>query len=79
MRILDRYILKSFVFNYLLALGVLLGMFTVLDLIVNFDSFTKPPPSSRPPRPLPTGHESSIALTFTPSPTSSITTATRCW
>jgi lipopolysaccharide export system permease protein len=42
MRILDRYIIKSFVFNYLLALGVLLGMVTLLDLIVNFDSFTRP-------------------------------------
>ncbi len=41
MRILDRYIIRSFVFNYLLALGVMLGMYTLLDLIVNFDSFTK--------------------------------------
>jgi lipopolysaccharide export system permease protein len=41
MRILDRYIIKSFVFNYLLALGVMVGMYTLLDLIVNFDSFTK--------------------------------------
>jgi lipopolysaccharide export system permease protein len=41
MRILDRYIVRSFLVNYLLALGVLVGMYTLLDLIVNFDSFTK--------------------------------------
>jgi lipopolysaccharide export system permease protein len=40
MGILDRYIVKAFVFNYLLALCVLLGMCTLLDLIVNLDSFT---------------------------------------
>jgi lipopolysaccharide export system permease protein len=43
MRILDRYIVRSFVFNYLLALGALIGIVTLLDLIVNFDSFTKTP------------------------------------
>ncbi len=41
MRILDRYILKSFVLNYLLALGVMIGMYTLLDLIVNFQNFTR--------------------------------------
>ena len=34
MRILDRYIIKSFLVNYLLALGVMVGMYTLLDLIV---------------------------------------------
>jgi len=43
MRILDRYIVRSFLVNYLLALAVLVGMYILLDLIVNFDSFTKPP------------------------------------
>src|ERR1041384_989929 len=41
MRILDRYIVKSFLVNYLLALGVLVGIYTLLDLIVNFDNFAK--------------------------------------
>jgi lipopolysaccharide export system permease protein len=41
MRILDRYIIKSFLTNYLLALGVMVGMYTLLDLIVNFDNFAK--------------------------------------
>src|SRR5262245_60940829 len=41
MRILDRYIVKSFLINYLLALGVLVGIYTVFDLIVNFDNFAK--------------------------------------
>ncbi len=40
MRILDRYIIKSFLVNYLLALGVLVGLFIVLDIVVNFDNFT---------------------------------------
>jgi lipopolysaccharide export system permease protein len=39
MRILDRYIIKSFLVNYLLALGVLVGMYVLLDLIVNFRGF----------------------------------------
>jgi lipopolysaccharide export system permease protein len=41
MRILDRYILKSFLVNYLLALGVLIGMYVLLDLIVNVQDFAK--------------------------------------
>ncbi|MGN6368675.1 MAG: LptF/LptG family permease [Phycisphaerae bacterium] len=41
MRILDRYIVRAFVFNYLLALVVLVGMAILLDLIVNLDSFSK--------------------------------------
>ena len=41
MRILDRYIIKAFVFNYLLAVVVLVGMAILLDLIVNLDSFSK--------------------------------------
>ena len=41
MRILDRYILKSFLVNYLLALGVMLGMYVLLDLIVNVQDFAR--------------------------------------
>jgi lipopolysaccharide export system permease protein len=41
MRLLDRYIIKNFIVNYLLALGVLVGMYILLDLIVNFDNFAK--------------------------------------
>src|SRR5947209_8060232 len=41
MRILDRYIVRAFIFNYLLALVVLVGMAILLDLIVNLDSFSK--------------------------------------
>ena len=41
MRILDRYIIRAFVFNYLLAVVVLVGMAVLLDLIVNLDNFSK--------------------------------------
>ena len=41
MRILDRYIVKAFVFNYVLAVVVLVGMAILLDLIVNLDNFSK--------------------------------------
>jgi lipopolysaccharide export system permease protein len=37
MKILDRYVLFSFLRNYLIALVVLIGMFIVLDMIFNFD------------------------------------------
>ncbi|HEY4329401.1 MAG TPA: LptF/LptG family permease [Phycisphaerae bacterium] len=51
MRILDRYILKSFLVNYFLAMGVLMGMYVLLDLIVNVQGFARgaaPPPPNRP-------------------------------
>lgn len=41
MRLLDRYIIRSFLFNYLLAFGVLVGMYVLLDLIINVSNFTK--------------------------------------
>src|SRR5579862_6760566 len=41
MRLLDRYIVRSFLINYVLAFAVLVGMYTLLDLIINFDRFTK--------------------------------------
>lgn len=40
MRKLDRYIIKAFLVNYLLALGVMVGLYILFDLIVNFDNFT---------------------------------------
>ena len=41
MRILDRYILKAFLVNYLLALSVLVGMYILFDLIVNVQDFAR--------------------------------------
>jgi lipopolysaccharide export system permease protein len=37
MKILDRYVLASFLKNYLIALMVLLGLYIVLDMVFNFD------------------------------------------
>lgn len=37
MRLLDRYILVLFLKNYLISLCVLLGLYVVLDMVVNFD------------------------------------------
>lgn len=41
MRLIDRYIVRMFLFNYLLAFTVLVGLYILLDLIVNFDQFTR--------------------------------------
>ena len=41
MKILDRYIIRNYLINCLLALGVMIGMYILLDVIVNFDLFTK--------------------------------------
>jgi lipopolysaccharide export system permease protein len=38
---LDRYIARSFAFNYLIALAVLMSIYIVLDLFFNFDEFTQ--------------------------------------
>ncbi len=38
---LDRYIIKAFLTNYAIALAVLVSMYVVLDLFVNFDEFTE--------------------------------------
>ncbi len=38
---LDRYILRGFITNYLICLGVLIGLYVVLDLFVNLDEFTE--------------------------------------
>jgi lipopolysaccharide export system permease protein len=37
MKILDRYVLISFLKNYVIALMVLLGLYIVLDMVFNFD------------------------------------------
>lgn len=39
--ILDRYIFRSLVINYVIALGVMLSLYVVLDLFVNMDEFTE--------------------------------------
>lgn len=37
MKILDRYVLRSFLINYLISLMVLIGMYVVLDMVFSFD------------------------------------------
>src|SRR4051794_10596106 len=37
MRIIDRYVLVSFIKNYLISFMVLIGMYIVLDMVFNFD------------------------------------------
>lgn len=39
--VFDRYILKSLLVNYLIALGVMTSLYIVLDLFVNMDEFTE--------------------------------------
>lgn len=39
MRTLDRYVIKAFAINYLIALGVMVSLYIVLDLFFNFDEF----------------------------------------
>jgi lipopolysaccharide export system permease protein len=41
---LDRYIIRSFIFNYVLSLFVMISMYVTLDLFVNFDEFTEESP-----------------------------------
>jgi len=41
LKTLDRYILRGFFTNYLIALGVMVGLYVVLDLFVNLDEFTE--------------------------------------
>lgn len=40
MKILDRYILRTFFYSYVLSLCVLISLYVVLDLFVNLDEFT---------------------------------------
>jgi len=41
MKLLDRYIIRSFVVNYVTALAVLISLFVVVDLLVNLDEFAE--------------------------------------
>ena len=39
--VLDRYILRSLLINYLIAIGAMISLYVVLDLFVNMDEFTE--------------------------------------
>jgi len=39
--ILDRYILRSLLINYLIAIGTMISLYVVLDLFINMDEFTE--------------------------------------
>lgn len=39
MKILDRYIIRQFLLNFLILFVVLVGLYVLLDLIINFDEF----------------------------------------
>jgi lipopolysaccharide export system permease protein len=41
LKTLDRYILRGFFTNFLIALSVMVGLYVVLDLFVNLDEFTE--------------------------------------
>lgn len=41
MKTLDRYILRAFLTNYVIALAVMISLYILLDLFVNLDEFTK--------------------------------------
>jgi lipopolysaccharide export LptBFGC system permease protein LptF len=41
MKILDRYVLLTFIKNYLISLMVLLGLYVVLDMVFNFDELAE--------------------------------------
>src|SRR5687768_2786185 len=41
MKILDRYILTSFLKNYLISFMVLIGLYVVLDMVFNFDELAE--------------------------------------
>src|SRR3954463_12146833 len=41
MKIIDRYVLWSFIKNYAISLMVLIGMYVVLDMVFNFDELTE--------------------------------------
>jgi lipopolysaccharide export system permease protein len=45
MSLLDRYILRSLAFNYIIALGVMMTLYVILDLFINMDEFTEDPES----------------------------------
>ena len=41
MRILDRYVLTTFLKNYLISFMVLIGLYIVLDMVFNFDELAE--------------------------------------
>lgn len=41
MKIIDRYVIRSFLWNYLIALFVLIGLYVVLDMVFNFDELVE--------------------------------------
>jgi lipopolysaccharide export system permease protein len=41
MKLIDRYIVRAFVVNYLISMAVLISLFVVVDLLVNLDEFAK--------------------------------------
>lgn len=46
MNLLDRYILKQLIYNYLIALAVMIALYVVLDLFFNLDEFTEQAPTA---------------------------------
>jgi lipopolysaccharide export system permease protein len=42
MKILDRYVITTFLKNYLLSFFVLVGLYIVLDMVMNFDELVEP-------------------------------------
>ena len=44
--VLDRYILRSLLVNYVIALAVMLSLYVVLDMLFNLDEFTERDPST---------------------------------
>jgi lipopolysaccharide export system permease protein len=46
MKIIDRYVLGSFIKNYLISLMVLVGMYVALDMVFNFGNLTQTLPTT---------------------------------
>src|SRR6059058_2955446 len=44
MKLLDKYVLVSFLMNYLISFMVLIGLYVVLDMVVNFDELAAASP-----------------------------------
>ena len=44
MKILDRYVIGTFLKNYLISFLVLVGLYVVLDMVFNFDEFGRMQP-----------------------------------
>ncbi len=46
LKTIDRYLLRSFLYNYLLSLAVMISLYVTLDLFVNLDEFTEESPGA---------------------------------